>query len=92
MLSASSSRSSLSCNELVVVVTADGSKPHLPWMDEMDRVAYVDARARRAWPALAELDVPLSRLPRAYVLPQRDENWLRNPRPLKPGRVRAIPL
>lgn len=90
-LSASSSDASLSKTDLVVVVTADGSRPRVEW-DDTAVVTYVDARRKTHWPALAELDVPLHQLPRAYLLADTDDAWLRRPRPIKQRRVRALPL
>ena len=77
-------------DKLLVIVTADGEKPYRAWMRACGQVAYLDARQRKCWPVLAELGVPLAKLPRAYVLPNRDAGWLRNPRPV--SRIWAISM
>ena len=75
-----------------LVVTLDGSRPPLPpSVDGASHVVYADARARGTWPVLAQLDVPLTDLPRAYAL-RTDAAWLDRPRPLPRSRVRAVPL
>ena len=96
MLSASSSEASIADadnEELVIVVTSDGSRPDLPaWMCIDTHVAYVDARMRSAWPALAELNVPLGDLPCVYMLHTHPRAWLERPRRLGRHRIRRHSL
>lgn len=79
-------------SDLVLVVTPDGAPPpYDEWMDD-GVLVYAHARDQTMWPAFAQLDVPLDRLPCAYVLRGTQVEWLMRPCALPPSRVSVVPL
>ena len=78
---------------MLVVSSSDDAKPCCDWMDERgSTVIYANARDKDTWPALAQLDVPLADLPRAYVLRDTPVDWLDRPCRLPATRVTVVPL
>ena len=76
-------------SDLVLVVTADDT---LHSAELEGTVIYADARDKQTWPVLAQLDVPLALLPRAYVLRDTPLDWMDRPTHIPASRITIIPL